>query len=194
MLNKSKTKNYFVNFFYSSQKNEKRATYISRSINKKKSTDKNKNNRTNNNSKEIFKMSSTLMEMRLQTKINKYKKKALDYSHNNSFYNLIASNQYNNNNIRNNIKEKENSLPKAQLLLQGNSANNSSLIFNINEDMKMNNNNSNISSNKENIKKRISNFEKQNNCKNSYYNNNNNANIEKFSFSFMLFLILLLLY
>ena len=59
MLNKSKTKNYFVNFFYSSQKNEKRATYISRSINKKKSTDKNKNNRTNNYSKEIFKISST---------------------------------------------------------------------------------------------------------------------------------------
>ena len=173
MLNKSKTKNHFGNYIFSSQKNEKKSQYISRSTNKKISSDKNKKIKINNNSKE-FKISSTLMEMCLQTKNNKYKKNISDFSQNNSLYNLIAKNK--NNNM---------SIPKTKLLLQENSINNSSLIFNINEDMKMKNNNSVISFNKQNnSKQKISNFEKQNNKKNVYHKdieNKNNINIQKYS-------------
>ena len=79
MLNKSKTKNHFGNYIFSSQKNEKKSQYISRSTNKKISSDKNKKIKINNNSKE-FKISSTLMEMCLQTKNNKYKKNISDFS------------------------------------------------------------------------------------------------------------------
>ena len=179
----SKTKNNFINNIYLSQK-EKRPQYISRSTNKKLSSDKSTKNQANNKSKEKFKMSSTLMEMnRFQIHNNNYKKYTSDFFQNNSLYSLMSKNQAAN---KNSIKVV--SIPKSKLLLHENSANNSSLIFNINEDQKMKNNSSAISTNKKNISKRkLSNNDAKSMSKNSYQNkekeskNNVNINIQKYS-------------
>ena len=171
----TKTKN---NFIYSSQ-NDKKTQYISRSTNKKISTEKNKKNKNNNNQKDNFKMSSTLMEMnRFQNQNNKYKKYTSDFFQNNSLYNLISKNHSNNFNYKNNIKVI--SIPKTKLLIQDNSGNNSSLIFNINEDQKNKNNNSVISSNKQNnSKQKMCEGDSRTNIKNSY--KNKDINIQKYS-------------
>ena len=179
----SKTKNNFINNIYLSQK-EKRPQYISRSTNKKLSSDKSTKNQANNKSKEKFKMSSTLMEMnRFQIHNNNYKKYTSDFFQNNSLYSLMSKNQAAN---KNSIKVV--SIPKSKLLLHENSANNSSLIFNINENQKMKNNSSAISTNKKNISKRkLSNNDAKSMSKNSYQNkekeskNNVNINIQKYS-------------
>ena len=150
-INRTKT-NYFTNICSSQKDNN--LQYISRSTNKKINSEKNSKNKTIKNPEEKYKMSSTLMETninRFQNPNNKYKKSS-DFFQNNSLYNLITKNQ-NNNNIssKNNIKVI--SIPKTNLLFQEKSANNSSIIFNINENQKLKNKNSNISSNKLNNSK-----------------------------------------
>ena len=179
MSNNNKTKNNYMNNFYLSQK-DKRSTYISRSTNKKISSDKYSKNLMKNNSKENFKITTTLMEMnRFQNKNFKYKKPEL--SQNNSLYNLMTKNQNENKNLN------AVSIPKTKLLFQEKNSHNSSLVFNIYEDMKIKNNNSVISINKQNIKNNISNIEKKNKNKNSNNNNkmidkiNKNLNIQKYS-------------
>ena len=178
----NKSKNNFLKNIYSSQK-EKHPQYISRSTNKKVSLDNNTKNKSNNKFKEKFKMSSTIMDMnRFQNQNNFYKKYTSDFFQNNSLYNLMSKNQKTS---KNNIKVI--SIPKTKLLLHENSANNSSLIFNINEDQKMKNNNSSaMSSNKQNTSKiKLSNNDTKSINKNSYQNkeieNKNNINIQKYS-------------
>lgn len=179
MSNNNKTKNNYMNNIYLSQM-DKRSSYISRSTNKKISSDKYNKNLVKNNSKENFKITATLMEMnRFQNKNNKYKKPEL--SQNSSLYNLMTKNQNENKNIN------AVSIPKTKLLFQEKNSHNSSLVFNIYEDMKIKNNNSVISINKQNAKHNISNIEKKNKNKNSNINNkmldknNINLNIQKYS-------------
>ena len=179
MSNNNKTKNNYMNNFYSSQI-DKRSSYISRSTNKKISSDKYSKNLVKNNSKENFKITATLMEInRFQNKNIKYKKPEL--SQNNSLYNLMAKNQNENKNLN------AVSIPKTKLIFQEKNSHNSSLVFNIYEDMKIKNNNSVISINKQNTKNNISNIVKKNKNKNSNINNkmtdknNINLNIQKYS-------------
>ena len=183
-INRTKT-NYFTNICSSQKDNN--LQYISRSTNKKINSEKNSKNKTIKNPEEKYKMSSTLMETninRFQNPNNKYKKSS-DFFQNNSLYNLITKNQ-NNNNIssKNNIKVI--SIPKTNLLFQEKSANNSSIIFNINENQKLKNKNSNISSNKlNNSKSKILNVDKKNKNRNGYWNkeveNKNNIDIQKYA-------------
>ena len=185
MLSTSKTKTNFFNNNYFQK--DKRPQYISRSTNKKISSEKNNKNKSNKKQEEKYKISSTLMEMnmnRFQNQNNKSKKYTSEFFQNNSLYNLMTKNQNNNINSKNNIKVI--SIPKTKLLLQENSANNSSIIFNINEDQKMKNNNSIISSNKQNNNNpKILNGETKSKNKNSYTNkeleNKKGINIQKYS-------------
>ena len=181
MSKNNKTKNNYMNNFYISQM-DKRSSYISRSTNKKISSDKYSKNLVKNSSKENFKITATLMEMnRFQNKNIKYKKPEL--SQNNSLYNLMTKNQNHNENKNINAV----SIPKNKLLFQDKNSHNSSLVFNIYEDMKIKNNNSVISINKQNAKNNISNIDKKDKNKNSNINNkiidknNINLNIQKYS-------------
>ena len=183
-INKAKT-NIFNNIYFSQK--DKKSQYISRSTNKKMSSEKNGKNKTVKNPEEKYKISSTLMETninRFQNPNNKYKKSS-DFFQNNSLYNLITKNQNNNTNTNNKNNIKVISIPKSKLM-QENSANNSSIIFNINEDQKMKKNNSILSSNKHNNSKpKILNVESKN--RNVYMNKdienkkNININIQKYS-------------
>ena len=186
MLTINKTKYNFFNNIYISQK-DKRSQYISRSTNKKISSEKNNKSKTNKRPEEKNKISSSLMEVNkngFQNPNNKYKKFASNFFQNNSLYNLITKTQNNNISNKNNIKVI--SIPKNKLLLQENSANNSSIIFNLNEDQKMKGNYSSISTHKQkNSKKKIYNGDTKNIKKYKYINkefeNKANINIQKYS-------------
>ena len=181
MINNNKTKNNFSNNNNYTYQKKRRSEYISRSTNKKINSNTNNKNETNNKTKEKFKKSSTLMEMNY-LKNNNIRKCPSEFSENNSIYNLIPKTQNKN---MNNIKPV--SIPKSKNWIQENSGNNSSLVFNIYEDMKIKNRNTAISANKKNSKQNISNIEKKINYKNQNLNNkeldnkNNNLNIQKYS-------------
>ena len=196
MLGKSKTKNNFGLF---STLKDKRYQYISRSTNKKVSKD-NINNKKNNKIKDNFKVSSTLMDINRFQNSNsngEFKKYIPEFSQNNNLYNLITKNQNSNLN-KNNINVV--SMPKNKLFFGENNSNNSSLFFNMNEEMKINNiiylnnqKNKNIYSNNIGLENMNNlNIQKYNIKKNyeKYINSNNNSIEEKNSKNKNNFLIL----
>ena len=139
MLGKSKTKN---NFGLISTFKEKKYQYISRSTNKKISKNDNTNINNNQNNKEKYKGHSNLFEINKHKNSNDlFKKYIPELSQNNSLLNYITKNKNSNLNNKNNNMNII-SMPKNKFFFGDNSTNNnSSLFFNINEEMKINNNN-----------------------------------------------------
>ena len=150
MLGKSKTKN---NFGLIPTLKDKKYQYISRSTNKKIAKIENDNN-NNQNNKDKFKNSSNLIDINKHKNSNdKYKKYIPEFSQNNSLLNLISKNQNSNYNNNKNININLISMPKNRLFVMNNiSNNNSSLFFNINDEMKINSNNNIMTLNKQKSK------------------------------------------
>ena len=140
MLGKSKTKNNF-GLIYTLK--DKKYQYISRSTNKKNSNNENKNINNNKNNKEKFKILTNLIDINKHKNSNdKFKKYIPEFSQNNSLASLISLNQNSNYNNNKNYNINLSSIPKNKLFVVDNNAKtNSSLFFNINEEMKINNNN-----------------------------------------------------
>ena len=139
MLGKSKTKNNF-GLIYTLK--DRKYQYISRSTNKKIPNNENNNINNNKNNKDKFKILTNLIDINKHKNSNgKVKKYIPEFSQNNSLANLISHNQnsnYNNKNYNINLT----SMPKNKLfVVDNNGKSNSSLFFNINEEMKINNNN-----------------------------------------------------
>ena len=137
MLGKSKTKN---NFGLISTLKDKKYQYISRSTNKK--ITKNDNTNNNKNNKDNFKVTSNIIDInKYQNSNDKYKKYIPEFSQNQSLLNFISKNQHSNINNNKNSNYNIISYPKNKIfLVDNNSSNNSSLFFNMNEEMKINNN------------------------------------------------------
>ena len=188
MLGKSKTKN---NFGLISTLKDKKYQYISRSTNKKITKNDNINN--NKNNKDNFKVTSNLIDInKYQNSNDKYKKYVPEFSQNHSLLNFISKNQQPNINNNKNSNYNIISNPKNKIfLVENNSSNNSSLFFNMNEEMKINNNNNIISLNKQKNKniyqgniglENINNLNMQKyNIKKNYekYINSNNNSLEE---------------
>ena len=139
MIGKSKTKNSFG--LISTLKTRK-YQYISRSTNKKISKNDNATMNSNNHiNKDKYKVTSYLIDINnQQNSKDKYKKNNPEFSQKNTLLNIISKNQNNNKN-NNNINVL--SMPKNKIIFGNNASsnNNSSLFFNMNEEMKINNNN-----------------------------------------------------
>ena len=134
MLGKSKTKN---NFGLISTLKSRKYQYISRSTNKKISKNENTSINNNHNNKDKYKVTSYLIDLNnQQNSKDKSKKNIQEYPPKNTLLNIISKNP---NNIKNN---NINVLSKNKIIFGENAhSNNSSLFFNMNEEMKTNNNN-----------------------------------------------------
>ena len=140
MLGKSKTKN---NFGLLSTLKDKRYQYVSRSTNKKIAKNDNDNSNNNQVNKDKFKITTNIIDInKHKNSNNQFKKFIPEFSQNNSLLNLISKNQNSNYNNNKNSIINLSSMPKNKLFFVNDISNNhSSLFFNMNEEMKINNNN-----------------------------------------------------
>ena len=140
MLGKSKTKN---NFGLMSTLKDKRYQYVSRSTNKKIAKNDNDNSNNNQVNKDKFKITTNIIDInKHKNSNNQFKKFIPEFSQNNSLLNLISKNQNSNYNNNKNSIINLSSMPKNKLFFVNDISNNhSSLFFNMNEEMTINNNN-----------------------------------------------------